>query len=378
MKKINQFLIPVILIALLINPVFGFPGYGGNNSGTIGNNTQIGQENIDLANATQSDQNIILLQHLIEVDGAQLESQNKIFVRETLIYKNIGDKNFSGTLRTWVPDGLEGLKVGRVAMMMGGSMIPLNAIQEGNIISWQDYIRSNDPLPPLYAIEYTISSEAEGALVKSRHFSKKIVSPTLINKVPVSFILKVTKGSGENIVIKDEKGSSISSSGEPLAEENSVLYRWDTPEFKEINIELSKSTVGLSQIALYLIIGLLIILVLSYPVIKKKSTKLQGIEGKIISSFSKKSEENVTDENEGTQAEEGSEEEIEEEAAPEDKDISGKPKDELETEKNELLSKLEELEKDYASGSMIDEEYEELKNSYQQKLKKINRQIELS
>ncbi|MDP2840669.1 MAG: hypothetical protein Q8O17_00095 [Candidatus Methanoperedens sp.] len=375
MKKINQFIITVLLIALLTSPVFGYAGMGGNTSvATTGIITQNGQENIDLANTTQSDQNIILVQHLIEVDAAKFEEQNIIYVHETLIFKNIGDMNFQGTLRTWVPDRLETLvpggleeqkvKVGKVAMMMGGSVIPINAIQKRNVISWNDSIKINDPLPPLYAVEYVLSAEPKGTFIKSKSYTKKLVYPTEVNKAPLSVVMKITKGSGETITLKDELGSSISSSGKPMDEDNSVLYTWETPQFKEINIELSKSAMDLSQIAIYLIIGLLIVLVLSYPVIRKKSPKLMEIEEKIRTSLKR---------------EPGSEEELEEEQeepAPEDEDLPEKTKDELETEKSELVSKLDELEKDYASGNLIDEEYEELRNSYQEKLKKIKRQID--
>jgi hypothetical protein len=348
MKKINQFIITVLLIALLTNPVFGFPGMGGNTSGaTTGNITQNDLVKIDLANTTDSDQNIILVQHLIEVDGAQSEGQNKIYVRETLIFKNIGDMDFQGTIRTWVPDGLEGLNVGKVAMMMSGTVEPMNAIQNGNVISWQDYIKANDPLPPMYAVEYVISAKPEGTLSKSRYYSKKLVYPTLINKVPMSFVLKVTKGSGETITLKDELGSSISSSGKPIDEDNSILYTWETPQFKEIKIELTKSAIDLFQIAIYLIIGLLIVLLLSYPVLRKKSPKLLEIEDKIKTSLKR---------------DPGS---VEQQEAVEDT-----PEEELKAEKSELVSKLDELKKDYSSGNMTDEEYEELRNSYQKKLKK--------
>ncbi|MDP3104911.1 MAG: hypothetical protein Q8M95_09940 [Candidatus Methanoperedens sp.] len=353
MKKINTFIIIVLLIALLTNPVFGYAGMGGNNTGAnMGNITQIEEENIDLANTTQSDQNIILMQHLIEVDAAQFEEQNRIYVRETLLFKNIGDKHFSGSLRIWVPDGIEGIKVGKVAMMMGGSVDPINIIQNGNIISWQDTIMRNNPLPPMYAVEYVLPAQAEGSIIKSRHFSKKFVFPTLINKVPLNVVIKVTKGKDENVIMKDEKGNNLQSSGSPVDGENSVLYSFETPQFKEINIEFSKSALDLSQIALYLIIGLLIVLVLSYPVIRKKSPKLQEIEEKIRNSLKREPE---------SEEQQGTDEEVSEEEPEED---------------NELLSKLEKLEKDYASGDLIDEEYEELRNSYQEKLKKIERKIE--
>ncbi|MDD1746093.1 MAG: hypothetical protein LUQ20_09890 [Candidatus Methanoperedens sp.] len=339
MKKINTFIITVLLIALLTNPVFVFAGMGGNNSGAItGYITQNDQGNIGLANTTQSDQNIILVQHLIEVDAAKFEEQNRIYVRETQIFKNIGDMNFQGTLRTWVPDGLEGLNVGKVPMVMGGTVVPMNATQNGNIISWNDTIKANDPLPPLYALEYVLSAEPEGTLSKSKYYSKKLVYPTLINKVPLSFVLKVTKGSAETITLKDELGSSILSSGNPMDEDNSVLYTWETPQFKEIKIELSKSAIDLSQIGLYLIIGMLIVLVLAYPVIRKKSPKLMEFEEKIRNALKREPDSEEQQENE--------------------------------EEKSELVAKLEELEKDYASGNLIDEEYEELKNSYQKKLKK--------
>lgn len=325
----------------MTNPVFGYKEYATNNSGAItGDITQDGQENIDLANTTKSDQNIILIKQLIEVDAAQFEEQNRIGVHETLIFKNIGDKKFSGTLRTWVPDGLEGLKVGKVPMMMGGTVVPMNATQNGSIISWNDTIQLNDPLPPMYAVEYVLSAEPEGTLSKSKYYSKKLVDPTLINKVPLSFVLKVTKGSAETITLKDELGSSISSSGNPMDEDNSVLYTWETPQFKEIKIELSKSAIDLSQIGLYLIIGMLIVLVLAYPVIRKKSPKLMEFEEKIRSALKREPDSEEQKENE------------------------------LEEEKSELVAKLEELEKEYASGNMIDEEYEELRNSYQEKLKK--------
>lgn len=384
MKKINTFILIVLVIALLTNPVFGYAGMGGNNSGV--NIGDLQPENIDPANTTESDQNIILITHLIEVDAAKFEEQNRIYVRETLLFKNIGDKHFIGSLRTWVPDGIEGIKVGKVPMMMDGNVVPINSIQNGNIISWQDTIKANDPLPPMYAVEYVLPAQPDGSLVKSRHFSKKFVFPTLINKVPLNIIIKVTKGKDETVIINDEKGTSIQTSGRPIDEENSVLYSFETPQFKEINIEFSKSAIDITQIAPYLIIGLLIVLVLAYPVIRKNSPKLQEIEGKIRNSLKREpeseeqqetDEEGSEDETSDEEAPEEEPEEIEEEeSAPEDKDLSGKSKDELELEKNELISKLENLEKDYASGDLIDEEYEELRNSYQEKLKKIERRIE--
>lgn len=65
----------------------------------------------------------------------------------------------------------------------------------------------------------------------------------------------------------------------------------------------------------------------------------------------------------------------EETPVQEGEELSGKTVDELDPEKNEIVSRLDELKKEYASGSMVDEEYEELRNSYQEKLSNINRRM---
>ena len=128
MKNITKIIISTFLVILLINGALGFPGMGGNSNAT--NTTNIPQEpgtipQIDLNNATESDQDIIMTQHLIEVDTVQLKAENKLFIRETLIFRNTGTKNFSGDLRTWVPDGSEGINVARSEMMTGGGMVPI-------------------------------------------------------------------------------------------------------------------------------------------------------------------------------------------------------------------------------------------------------------
>jgi hypothetical protein len=370
MKKINTFIITVLLIALLTNPVFGYEGMAGNISpATTGNITQNDQNSIDLANTTQSDQNIEISSHLIELDAARFELQDRLYVSETILFMNAGTKIFSGAIKTWVPDGVEEIKVTKAIMMAETEGQPLVTVQNGNIISWQDYIEANDH--PMYNIEYILSAEPKGTITKSKYYSKKLLYPTLINYkyfpspgYPV-FILKVAKSKDSSITLLDENRNKIIAQ-DVSEEDSSIISRFSEIQFKEFNIEISKTSFDLSKIAIYLIIGLLIVLVLTYPIIRKKSPKLQEMEEKIRNSLKREPE---SEEQQET-VEEVSEEEPEEESTPEDENLSGKTKDELETEKNELLSRLDELEKDYASGNLIDEEYEELKNSYQKKLKK--------
>ena len=358
MKKINQFIITVLLIALLTSPVFGYKEYATNNSGaTTGIITQNGQENIDLANTTKSDQNIEISSHLIEVEADRPELQDKLYVHETIVFRNAGTKIFSGALKTWVPDGVLEIKVMKAQMMAetGGQSIVTE--QNGNIISWQDYIEANNV--SMYVIEYLLSAEPKGSITKSKYYSKKLLYPTLINYqyfptmgYPV-FILKVGKSKDSSITILDENRNKIIAQ-DVSEEDSSIISRFSELQFKELNIELSKSVINLSQIAIYLIIGLLIVLVLSYPVIRKKSPELMEMEEKIKNSLKRETE---SEEEQETEDEISEEEEEEEENA----------------EKSELAAKLEELEKDYASGNLIDEEYEELRNSYKEQLSKINR-----
>lgn len=370
MKKVSYYAISIFLIVFLINSAYGFPGMAGNTTVKTENITQTG---IDLINATQSDQDIQMIQHLIEIDAVR--SVNGIYVRETLIFKNTGDKNFSGTLRTWVMDGAENPRIGKTEMMVESQPVPVEFRSNGNIISWNDSIMPNDPLLPLYIVDYFIPSEANGALGETKYYSKKLAYPTLINyeygqrtDLP-AIVLKVTKSNDSSVKLRDENGNEIPA--QDVAEEgNSIVYRFSSPQFKELNVEISKTAVSsMGNYAGYVILGVLIILILSYPMMRKKSERLQAFENRIRNSLKSKQPEETAVEDE---VEEAVEEEPMESG---EEELSGKTIDELEVEKSELVSKLDELEKDYSSGNMLDEEYEELKSSYRSKLEKVNKRL---
>lgn len=375
MKNIQQYLILLFLIVFLANPVLGFQGMSVNNT----------TELPDLTNVTESDADIELLQHLIEVDAVQLQSQNKLFVRETIIFKNQGIMNFMGFLRTWVPDGAEIVwqkedgeivfqnMIQRRNMMDGTLDNTFQPIRNGNIVSWNDFIAAGS-LPPLYVVTYLVPAEAEGTLTKTLVYTKKLAYPTLINYryegrsgLP-AIVLKTTKPADWSVSLNDENKNKISST-EVSEEGNSMIYRFGTPEFKEISIEISKAAVTPAGIAGYVIFGLLIILVFSYPIIRKKSERLQSMEEKIRNSLKRKTEEK-------SEAEELIEETPEGTRPLEDAEFAGKTGEELETIKNETISKLEELQKEYSSGNLLDEEYEELRKPHQEKLDRIRKKLE--
>ncbi len=194
--------------------------------------------------------------------------------------------------------------------------------------------------------EYKLAQEARGA---TQRYSKTLTYPALINYKYVqnpelpALILKVTKSEDSSVALLDENNNKISPQ-EVSEEGNSIINRFYSPQFKKLNIEISESAVSPAGIAGYVILGILILLVLLYPVLRKKSEKLQSTEEKIT---------------------------------PEE--YAGflvKTKEELENEKSEILSKLSNLDKDYTSGNLLDEEYEERRKSYEENVEKINRRIE--
>jgi hypothetical protein len=273
--------------------------------------------------------------------------------------------------------------VGRTEMMANAELIPLNIIQNGNIISWQDNIGVNG-LPPLYAVEYLVTENPSANI----SYSKKLTYPTLINykyggnpSLP-AVILKIRKPAGSSIKLLDENGNTITT--QDVSEvDDSTLYKFSSLQFKEINIQISKPTATPAPaatpagIAGYVILGLLILLALSYPVLRKKSERIQAFEGKIRTSFERKPEEATEEPEEAVEetpeTSAGSEEA---EAGTDEAEFAGKTGDELENKKNELISRLDKVEKDYASGSLIDEEYEELSSSLRAKIERINKRIE--
>lgn len=385
MKKIIHYIIPIFFIIFLINPVFVSAGMASNDS----------TAQLDLNNTTESDQDIRLLQHLIEVDAVQFQSESKLYVRETLIFKNVGTQNFSGSLRTWVSDGAEIIKrndrgeITKSEMTTGNPTDYLRIIQNGNIVSWHDDIETNT-LASIYMLEYIVKAEPGGTLAKTQIFSKKLNYPTLINYkyggrqgLP-ALILKITVPESSSFVLLDENLNKISSD-ETSQEGNTVISRFYTVQFKGFNIEISKPVASPAGIAGYMVLGVVIVLVLSYPIIRTRSGKIQALEEKIRSSLKREEAEETVKEAAKEISEEVIEEPLSEVPAEavetvspveEDTEFEGKTREELENLKNEMFSKLSELDKEYESGNLLDEEYEELRKSYREKAERITKKME--
>ena len=376
MKNITKIIICALSVILLVNGALGFPGYGSNTSATnittTTNYTDIPQDtrkiSIDLNNTTNSDQDIIMVQHLIEVDSVQLKAENKLFIRETLIFRNIGTEDFYGTLLTWVPDGTEKktIRVSRSEMMTGGGLIPLDSEINGSILNWKEFVEKNSSLPFLYVVEY-IAQMPSG----KENLVKKFAIPGMINyrymEKPglAAIIVKINKSEGSTSRFLDENGNEIIPTE---SDQKGEMNRFSTPVFNELNLEILPGT-GKSQssnaqsgvsITVILIIGILIILALSYPYIKKK---LQNQGDKTSDKTARIPKENKI-----------------KEPSKVGRDVSSgkferKNKQELEKLKQELSSKINDITKEYESGDLLDEEYEDQRKSYQDDLDEIEKKL---
>lgn len=338
MNKIT--LIALILFFALISPAYGYA------------------ELANLSNSTASDRDVVLSQHLIELDDTQQE--NNLTIKETLVFKNTGEQNFSGSLSMWVPDDAIDVVVAKVEMMASATPISLPAtskkVQKGNIISWSSSIQKNNSLPPMFAVLYQ---------VPGNKYSKILLYPTE-TKQPINLVLKVTLNKGETAAITDGNGNSVTASAsiKEDANTNSALYGWIEPQFTELTVGITKPAIvtpsKVDNLGIYIVIGVLILAVLSYPLLRTKSVKLREFENRLKSSFKK---------------EESEEEETVEEKLISSEKIATAENERLEKEKRELLSKLGELDKKYASGDLMDEEYDELRVPYQKRLKEIEKMM---
>jgi hypothetical protein len=372
MNIFKKYLISIFLIVFLINTACGFAGMGGGNATTVPQNMTIPQEIAiqkphDLINATESDQDILLSMHLIEYDAVQLQSQNKLLIKETLTFKNFGTKDFNGFLRTWLPDGSEMIKVSKSEMTADGESNSIDFNKTGNIISWQEYVEKNSTLPVLYAVEYTVAMKP-GASSITGTYTKKLAYPTLINYEYVQIrsdlaplIVKITKPQESSIKIFDENRNEIT---QLKKDETGDIYRSDPPQFKELNIEISGSSAipaVTKSYWVYVVLGILILLVLLYPYISKKLKN--GESGKPLkvtsSPYSGKSKEERSESGKNS--------------VPSKEELKGNSDTESDPLRKELGLKLKDLETKYKSGDLLDEEYEDEKNAIQNKLKSMNK-----
>ncbi len=276
--------------------------------------------------------NVVIIQHLIEID--QVTYPGYFRVVETIIYKNLGTENYSGPVYTYVQDGTFNIAVSKMEMATGGGINPIEAFQVSeNVVGWNDIILSGTGMAPMYQIEYMVPAELTGKTTESVTFTKKLKYPTNVNYIymPItgmrSLVVKLEKSDGMKTTILDNDGVKINADSFEESG-NSETYYWDQPLFVEISFELSKSNMGGSDITLYLLILLVIIVVIGYTFLRGKSPAVKGLEGKLGSVLPKRTDEEIYLEEEEFEEDE----ELEDDLESDDDECEGDVEDDLEAE----------------------------------------------
>ena len=240
-------------------------------------------------------------------------------------------------------------------------------------------LNKNSSLPFLYALEYTVQQKAAGTISSSEIFSKKLAVPALTSykyvenpNIGSALVLKITKPEGNTVQFTDENGNKIAATD---VDEKGGIFRFSSPKFQEINVEISSSPLPTSasqSYIPYIVIGILIILALLYPYIRKKLKSEDG-KGK-GKETSEKNRTKATKINKREEIEKPSEADSAVSAVSSGK-YDGKKVNELLDIKKQLLSSIKDLEKKYESGDLLDEDYEDKRKSYQDDIKEIEEKL---
>ncbi|MCK5217467.1 MAG: hypothetical protein KAJ93_06745 [Methanosarcinales archaeon] len=345
-----------VLVLVLISSFpsgYAFAHYASNNS--TGNSTgMMGNTSIS-SNVVE----IIIVQHLIEVD--HLKNEGYLTVSETIIFRNVGTQNYTGPIYTWLQDDAFNLVVTKNTMAMDSQGIAITSFQvDDNIIGWDDSIQSSMGMPSMYHLEYMIPVDPDMEKEGSIDFIKKITVPATVNYnyVPMTgmyaLVINTIQLENTGIMITDGDGVEI----EPdLVEEANNLkkYNWVSPSFDQICIEISESKSGGSSTILYAGIILVIIGVVGYFLLKRNGQK----------------EEKVKHEGEDA-AQYNNEEEVLTE-----KDIENYSLNELKASKKAVSRVLRELDDDFSSSIISEDEYDTIRSNYKKKAVEITKRIEM-
>jgi hypothetical protein len=345
-----------VLILVLISSFpsgYAFAHYASNNS--TGNSTgMMGNTSIS-SNVVE----IIIVQHLIEVD--HLKNEGYLTVSETIIFRNVGTQNYTGPIYTWLQDDAFNLVVTKNTMAMDSQGIAITSFQvDDNIIGWDDSIQSSMGMPSMYHLEYMVPVDPDMEKEGSIDFIKKITVPPTVNYnyVPMTgmyaLVINTIQMENTGITITDGDGVEI----EPDLVEganNLKKYNWVSPSFDQICIEISESKSGGSSTILYAGIILVIIGVVGYFLLKRNGQK----------------EEKVKHEGEDA-AQYNNEEEVLTE-----KDIKNYSLNELKTAKKAVSRVLRELDDDFSSSIISEDEYDTIRSNYKKKAVDIIKRIEM-
>jgi hypothetical protein len=302
---------------------------------------------------------IIIVQHLIDVN--HLKNEGYLTVSERIVFRNVGTQNYTGPIYTWLQDDAFNLVVTKDKMAKDSQGIAITSFQvDDNIIGWDDSIQSSMGMPSIYHLEYMIPVDPDMEKEGSIDFIKKITVPPTVNYnyVPMTgmyaLVINTIQLENTGIMITDGEGVEI----EPdLIEEANNLkkYNWVSPSFDQICIEISESKSGGSSTILYAGIILVIIGVVGYFLLKRNGQKEEKVkhEGEDAAQY------------------------INEEEVLTEKDIENYSLNELKTAKKAVSRVLRELDDDFSSSIISEDEYDTIRSNYKKKAVDITKRIEM-
>ncbi|MCD4845241.1 MAG: hypothetical protein K8R25_12220 [Methanosarcinales archaeon] len=363
-KSIIFFSTVLILVLISSFPAaYAFAHYASNNN--TSNSTGIMMGNTSTSSNVVE---IIIVQHLIEVD--HLINEGYLTVTETIIFRNVGTQNYTGPIYTWLQDDAFNLVVSKNKMAMDSQGIAITSFQvDDNIIGWNDSIQSSMGMPSMYHLEYMIPVDPNKEKMGSVDFIKEITVPATVNYnyVPMTgmyaLVINTIQPENTGITITDCDGVEIEPDFVEEGVNNMKKYNWVSPSFTRICIEISQSKSGGSSTILYAGIILVIIGVVGYFLLKGNGQKEENVE--------------YEDEDAGGYEDKDASKYNDEEEVLTKKDIENNSLNELRAAKKAVSRVLRELDDDYSSGIISEDEYDTIRSNYKKKAVDIAKRIEM-
>jgi len=318
---------------------------------------------------------IVMMQHLIEID--QVSYDGYIRIAETLVIRNSGTENYTGPIYAWIPDEAFEVNIALLEMTMSGQINLIEYSMVENVVSWNGTVLAGSNMPPMYRLEYKVPK----ASIDTISVTKKLKYPTLVNYnylpspgMP-ALVIKVMKSDEAETSFTNGAGNKIEADSVEILED-SRTYNWALPLFEEITIKSDNPGAGSSDITLYLLIVLVIILIIGYPVLRGKSTSLKNLEEKLAAVIPEKQDDEIYWDKEDDDDEEDIGKTSSTKSILDGADIKDFDLDQLRSAKKSMLNILLKLDEDYSNGNLSEEEYNRIRSDNKDKAIEILRQID--
>lgn len=312
MKKIVLILLSLMLI---IAPVMAFPGMGTNN--TTDQPTMDGMTSPMGGQSVPEGHEIVAIQHVVEFTQEGKGSESTMQVREAIAMRNLDNEPYAGQMRAWVPSDAEVMAVVDVRMHETKQGTMMDYQRSGNDLTWN----VTDPLGldnvTMVIVQYRVPFGTY-----EKHL--KYPTGTLYLRSRTQDVTIQPGGEFTQTESTTEQGQTVQT------------WEWQNPRKSSFTVRMSVEQSPASYLP-YVGVGLIVVGLVAYPLLRQRLPAIREFESRILPS---------------------------------------KDPESLKAEKEAILDVLAELEDDYEAGHLDEEEYEALRERYQQKAKDIMKKID--